>query len=82
MLKIVKTEEGIFIPRDLIPDFKSVEVDTSTPGVIVIRSKTERRGLDSILQQIDRRREAIFQRRGLLDDSTALICESRERELE
>ncbi len=82
MSNIVKTEKGIFIPRDLIPDLKRVEVDTSTPGVIIIRSRTERRRLDGILKQMDRRREAIFQRRGLLDDSTALICESRERELE
>ena len=82
MSKIVKTEEGIFVPRDLIPDLKRVEVDTSTPGVIIIRSRTERRRLDGILEQMDRRREAIFQRRGLLDDSTVLISESREHELE
>ena len=82
MLKVVKTEEGIFIPRDLIPDFQRAEVDTTTPWLIVIRSKTGRRALDAVLEQIDRRREAIFRRRSLLDDSTLLIRESRERELE
>jgi hypothetical protein len=37
--EILKTEEGIFIPRELIPDFERAEVDASTPGVIIIRSK-------------------------------------------
>jgi hypothetical protein len=82
MSEILKTEEGIFIPRELIPDFEQVMVDTSRPGVITIRSKVESRHLDSVLERMDRRREAIFQRRGLLDDSTALIRQSREEELE
>ena len=82
MSEILKTEEGIFIPRELIPDFERVEVDASTPGVIIVRSKAESRQLDSVLERMDRRREAIFQRRGLLDDSASLIRQSREEELE
>jgi hypothetical protein len=82
MSEILKTEEGIFIPRELIPDFEQVMVDTSRPGVITIRSKAASRHLDSVLERMDRRRDAIFQRRGLLDDSTAFIRQSREEELE
>jgi len=81
MSEILKTEEGIFIPRQLIPDFEQVMVDTSRPGVIIIRSKAASRHLDSVLERMDRRREAILQRRGLLDDSTAFIRQSREEEL-
>jgi hypothetical protein len=82
MLEILKTDEGIFIPRTLIPDFERVEVDTSTPGAITIRSKAASRHSQTVLERMDRRREAIFQRRGLLDDSTILIRQSREEELE
>jgi hypothetical protein len=82
MSEILKTEEGIFIPRELIPDFERAEVDASRPGVITIRSKAASRHLDSVLERMDRRRDVIFQRRGLLDDSTALIRQSREEELE
>lgn len=35
-----------------------------------------------LLTRIDRRREAIFQRRGLLSDSADLIREGRDEELE
>jgi predicted DNA-binding antitoxin AbrB/MazE fold protein len=38
--------------------------------------------LAELLKRIDRRREAIFQRRGKLEDSAALIREGREQELE
>ncbi|MGH9802067.1 MAG: antitoxin family protein [Blastocatellia bacterium] len=38
--------------------------------------------LASILERIDRRRAAIYQRCGELEDSAVLIREGRERELE
>jgi predicted DNA-binding antitoxin AbrB/MazE fold protein len=38
--------------------------------------------LAEVLRRIDRRREEIFQRRGALEDSAALIREGREQELE
>ncbi len=38
--------------------------------------------LAAILERIDRRRAAIYQRCGELEDSTELIREGRERELE
>jgi predicted DNA-binding antitoxin AbrB/MazE fold protein len=38
--------------------------------------------LAEVLRRIDRRREEIFQRRGTLEDSAALIREGREQELE
>jgi hypothetical protein len=38
MAQVQKSPEGLFIPRDLITDFEHVEVDTSHPHVIVIRS--------------------------------------------
>jgi hypothetical protein len=80
--KIQKTQEGIFIPRELIPDFERVDVDASTPGVIIISSRKGSRHLDGVLERIDRRREIILGRRGPLADSIAIIRESRERELE
>ena len=43
MSKILKTDQGIFIPRDFIKDFEGAEVDASVPGVIMIRSKTGNR---------------------------------------
>lgn|GEM_PF-4423097 len=81
MADIRKTAEGIFIPRELIPDFERVEVDTSTPGAIIIRSKARPRALDEVLARIDRRREEIARRQGLLDESAVLIREGREQEL-
>jgi hypothetical protein len=82
MSKILKTDQGIFIPRDFIKDFEGAEVDASVPGVIVIRSKTGNRPSEKLLNQIDRRRESILKRQGLLDDSVVLIRESREQEME
>jgi hypothetical protein len=81
MAEILKTEAGIFIPRELIPDFERAEVDVSSPGEITIRSKGQRRALDELLKRIDRRREDISRRRGVLDDSVVLIREGRENEL-
>ena len=81
MAEILKTEAGIFIPRELIPDFEGAEVDVSSPGEITIRSKGQRRALDELLARIDRRREDISMRRGVLDDSVVLIREGRENEL-
>jgi len=37
---------------------------------------------NELLARIDRRREAVFQRRGALSDSNDLIREGREQELE
>jgi hypothetical protein len=37
---------------------------------------------EELLARIDRRREAIFQRRGALSDSNDLIREGRDQELE
>ena len=81
MAEILKTEAGLFIPRELISDFERVEVDTSTPGLIVIRSSARPRALDEVLARIDRRREEIARRQGLLDESAVLIQEGREQEL-
>ena len=81
MSKILKTEEGIFIPREVIEDFERVEVDESMPGVIVIRSMSRERNLDSVLARIDSRREMILKRRGLLGDSASIIREGRELEM-
>ena len=82
MSKILKTDEGIFIPRDFFKDFEGAEVDVSAPGVVVIRSKGGGRPAEALLDRIDRRRESILRRRGLLDDSMTLIREGREREME
>ena len=81
MSKILKTEAGIFIPREIIEDFERVEVDESMPGVIVIRSRSRERNLHSVLARIDSRREMILKRRGLLDNSASIIREGREREM-
>lgn len=81
MAEILKTETGIFIPRELIPDFERAEVDVSSTGKITIRSRGQRRALDDLLAGIDRRREGISSRRGVLEDSVDLIREGRENEL-
>ena len=80
MSQVQKSPEGLFIPKDLITDFEHVEVDTSHPHAIVIRSSARTQALTTLLARIDQRRETIRARRGLLDDSSALIREDRERE--
>jgi hypothetical protein len=79
MAQVQKSPEGLFIPRDLIADFEHVEVDTSHPHAIVIRSPAHTQQLATLLARINQRREAIQARRGVLDDSSALIREDRER---
>lgn len=80
MSQVQKSAEGLFIPKDLIADFEHVEVDTSHPHAIVIRSPAKKKALEILLARINQRREAIRARCGLLDDSSALIREDRERE--
>ena len=80
MSQVQKSPEGLFIPKDLIADFEHVEVDTSHPHAIVIRSRARTQQLATLLARIDQRREAIQARRGVLDDSSPLIREDRERE--
>ncbi|HKP86756.1 MAG TPA: hypothetical protein VJZ26_11700 [Blastocatellia bacterium] len=66
----------------MIKDFERAEVDSPAPGVIVIRSKSHARPSESLIERIDRRREVIFNRQGVMNDSLELIDEGRERELE
>ena len=80
MSQVQKSPEGLFIPKELITDFEHVEVDTSHPHAIVIRSPARTQQLATLLARIDQRREAIHVRRGLLQESSALIREDRERE--
>jgi hypothetical protein len=80
MAQVEKRIDGIFVPKELISDFEHVEVDTSHPHAIVIRSPVRQKELTALLSRIDRRREAIQARRGTLDDSSSLIREDRERE--
>lgn len=80
MAQVEKRVDGIFVPKELIADFEHVEVDTSHPHAIVIRSSARKNELTALLARIDKRREAIQARHGLLDDSSALIREDRERE--
>jgi hypothetical protein len=46
----------------------------------VIRSPAHTQHLATLLSRIDQRRQAIHARRRLLDESSALIREDRERE--
>jgi len=80
MAQVHKSPEGLFIPKELIADFEHVEVDTSHPHALVIRSPVRKQALATLLALIDQRRDAIRARRGLLDDSSALIHKDRERE--
>jgi hypothetical protein len=80
MSQVQKRPEGLFIPKDLIADFEHVEVDTSHPHAIVIRSPTRAEALERLLARIAQRREAIRARRGQLEDSSAVIRADRERE--
>ena len=80
MSQVQKSAEGLFIPKDLIADFEHVEVDTSHPHAIVIRSPAKKKALETLFARINQRREAIRARCGLLDDSSALIREDRGRE--
>ena len=69
MSQVQKSAEGLFIPKDLIADFEHVEVDTSHPHAIVIRSPAKKKALETLLARINQRREAIRARCGRLDDS-------------
>ena len=80
MAQVQKSPEGLFIPKELIADFEHVEVDTSHPHALVIRSPVRKQTWVTLLALIDQCRDAIRARRGLLDDSSALIHEDRERE--
>ena len=80
MAQVEKRIDGIFVPKELIADFEHVEVDTSHPHAIVIRSPARKSDLTALLTRIDQRREAIQARRGTLGDSSSLIREDRERE--
>ena len=80
MSQVQKSPEGLFIPKDLIADFEHIEVDTSHPHAIVIRSPARAQKLATLLARIDQRCESIRVRSGLLGDSSALIREDRERE--
>jgi hypothetical protein len=80
MPEIVKTEDGIFIPKELIPDFEHVTVDISEPHKIVVRSPQRRHHLDEVIARIDEIREDIRRRKGTLDDSSILIREDRDSE--
>ena len=80
MSQVEKSAEGLFIPKDLIADFEHVEVDTSHPHAIVIRSPAKKKALETLFARINQRRETIRARCALLDDSSALIREDRERE--
>jgi len=80
MSHVQKSPEGLFIPKELIANFEHVEVDTSHPHAIVIRSPAHTQHLATLLTRIDQRREAIRARCGVLGDSSALIREDRERE--
>ena len=80
MAQVQKSPEGLFIPKDLIADFEHVEVDTSHPHAIVIRSPAPTPHLATLLTRIDQRRETILARCGVLDESSSLIREDRERE--
>ena len=71
MSQVQKSPEGLFIPKDLIADFEHVEVDTSHPHAIVIRSPAKKKALETLLTRIDQRRAVIQARRGVLDDSTS-----------
>ena len=78
MRQVTKTEDGIFIPKELIPDFEHVQVDTSDPRMIIIRSRHKGRDLDAVLARIDQQRDEIFRRRGLLSDSSEMVREDRD----
>ena len=80
MSQVQKSPEGLFIPKDLIADFEHIEVDTSHPHAIVIRSPARAQKLATFLAHIDQRCESIRVRSGLLEDSSALIRDDRERE--
>jgi len=80
MAEVQKSPDGLFIPKELIADFDQVEVDTSHPHAIVIRSSAYKKELTTLLTRIDQRREAIGIRQGVLGDSSSLIRQDRERE--
>lgn len=80
MRQVAKTADGLFIPRELIADFEHVEVDSSRPHEIIIRSPLQNGGLASLVTRINQRREQIRQRCGVLEDSSRFIREDRESE--
>jgi hypothetical protein len=69
--------EGLFIPLDLFAGHEGIEVKITDEGVVTIQPR-ERTLLD-VCRSIDRRREALKGSYGLMDDSSILIREDRER---
>jgi hypothetical protein len=75
-----KSPDGFFIPKELMADFEHAEADTSHPHAIVTRSPAHTKELAALLTRIDQRRGAIQARQGVIDDSSSLIREDRERD--
>jgi predicted DNA-binding antitoxin AbrB/MazE fold protein len=76
-------EAGLLRPLEPLPALKDhtkvkITIETQENGDLTLPFQN----LTQILSRIDSRREEIFRRRGEVEDSTAIIRESRERELE
>jgi hypothetical protein len=69
--------EGLFIPLDLFAGHEGIEVRIDDDGVVTIQPRE--RTLAEVCQSIDKRRESLQTGYGLMDDSSLLIREDRDR---
>ncbi len=72
-----QVREGLFIPLDLFAGHEGIEVKIDDDGVVTIRPRE--RTLMEVCQSIDNRRESLKTGHGLMDDSSLLIREDRDR---
>jgi hypothetical protein len=72
-----QVREGLFIPLDLFAGHEGIEVRINDDGVVTIRPRE--RTLTEVCQSIDQRRESLETGYGLMDDSSLLIREDRDR---
>ena len=75
-VQTVIAENGIFIPREILP--VGGEWEMMFQGLEIIL-RPRRPDLDMLAKSIDERRERLQRRFGLFEDSSVLIREDRDR---
>ena len=71
-----QARDGVFVSLDQFAGHKGIEIKISDEGVVTIRARE--RSLADVCETIDRRREALRRKHGLLSDSGFQIREDRD----
>lgn len=82
MQTIEKTDRGILIPNELLTECEidpdTLEVETTRGQVILKQGRRAKQAREALMERMDQRSEAIYQRVGLVGESSHLIREDRE----